>query len=62
MRHLGRECRDQGPRDGVLDIDLNLLIIQIVHPYTLDTSNPCWYDVDLVCFIWLKLMGNQETL
>jgi len=20
-------------------------IIQIVHPYTLDTSNPCWYDV-----------------
>ena len=23
----------------------SMLMIQIVHPYTLDTSDPCWYDV-----------------
>ena len=34
-------------------------MIKIVHPYTLDTSNPCWYPVDLVRFIWLKFLNNN---
>ena len=48
--------RTQGWGDYIIKYKL---ITLIVCPYTLDTSNPCWYDVDLVCYIRLKLMGNQ---
>ncbi len=52
MRHLGRECRDPETRDGVPGINKEQLIIQIVHPYTLDTRNhniSCWYNLDPAC-------------
>ncbi len=59
IRHLGRDCRDPESKEGGNILFKDMLSIEIVYPYTLDTSNPCWYDELLVCSIWLRLIRNQ---